>query len=77
MKHNIYWHEGAVTRDHIVDATYNAIDVEGSQKALCDLVGISPTALSLFLSGDRNPPMDLLAYLGYGQKTVYYKLGDK
>ena len=66
-----------VTRSHIVDATYSAIDAEGSQKALCDLVGISPTALSLFLSGDRNPPMALLAYLGYGQKTVYYKLGDK
>jgi hypothetical protein len=65
-----------ITRDHIVTAVYSAVSGLGSQKALCIEVGISDTALSLFLTGDRNPPYALLAYLGYGQKTVYYKLKE-
>lgn len=66
-----------MNRDDIVEAVYLAAQEAGSQAKLCDLVGISDTALSLFLTGDRNPPLALLAYLGFGQKTVYYKLGDK
>lgn len=65
-----------ITRDHIVDAVYKAVSELGSQKALCIEAGISDTALSLFLTGDRNPPYSLLACLGYGQKTVYYKLKE-
>lgn len=66
-----------IERLGIVYATEKAAKKAGCQKALCEDAEISETALSLFLKGHRNPPAALLAYLGYGQKTVYYKLGDK
>lgn len=47
-----------------------------TQSALADEIGISKSHLNHFLKGREAPAMRLLAYLGYGQKTVYYKLKE-
>lgn len=48
-----------------------------TQTAFAKDADISKYHLNHFLKGREAPAMRLLAYLGYGQKTVYYKLGDK
>lgn len=45
----------------------------GSQAALAKEVGIGADFLSQFLSGKKNPPARLLAYLGYKEKPVEYE----
>ncbi len=45
----------------------------GSQAELAREVGIQCAELSLFLTGRRNPPARLLAYLGYKEKPTEYE----
>lgn len=64
-----------MTKERIIALTYRRLKAKKmTQAALCEEIGLTPCYLSLFLSGQKNPPAALLAWLGYGQKTVYYKL---
>lgn len=67
-----------MNKEQIASLTFRRLKAKKmSQSDLCREIGLTPCYLSLFLSGKKPPPAALLAWLGYGQKTVYYKLGDK
>lgn len=68
----------AMTNEQLIALTKRRMQkLKMTQSALADEIGISKSHLNHFLKGREAPAMRLLAYLGYGQKTVYYKLkGD-
>lgn len=47
----------------------------GSKKALAERIGISPQFLSDMLGDRRAVTGKALAYLGFSQITVYYRIG--
>ena len=66
-----------MNRERLVKVVVAEANKLGGQSELARECGVSAAYINQFIKGHRNPPARLLAYLGYGQKTVYYKLGDK
>jgi len=63
-----------MTKTQLINLTRRTIKKFDSQAAFAREIDIGCDELSNFLSGHRNPPARLLAYIGYKPKTIYERI---